>query len=194
MLTSLVSLALGAISALGAFQPPAAVPSVDDGRDPAVTRDVAHYNLDKDKLALKGWDPVAYFSEGGGRPMRGDARFAYRYRGAVYRFADASNLARFRADPRRYEPAHGGWCSTAMAEGRKVDIDPRSFKITSGRLFLFYTNLFTDARDDWVRDEPVKTSASDRHWKRISGEEARVPSPPAPTPDAPADPSEPPSA
>jgi YHS domain-containing protein len=170
-------------TALTASQPASEAPK-DDGLDPNVPRDVIHYNLDKQGLALQGYDPVAYFPEGGGKPAKGDAALAYAYRGATYRFASPAHLERFRKNPGRYEPAHGGWCSSAMADGgRKVEIDPKAFRVTKGRLFLFYTSLFQDARTYWDKDEPANTVAADRQWKRISGEEPRRPVAEDPTGD-----------
>jgi YHS domain-containing protein len=151
---------------------PAQTPAApDDGKDPNVRRDVSHYNLERGKPAIDGYDPVAYFPEGGGKAMRGKAEFAYTYRGVTYRFASAANRDRFKADPRKYEPAYGGWCAYAMADGEKVEIDPRSFKITDGRLFLFYKDLITDTRSRWSKDEPNLRGKADGAWKKTAGEE-----------------------
>ena len=86
-------------------------------------------NLGEHGLALQGYDPVAYFPEGGGEPRQGRAEFSVTLRGATYRFADARHKQLFLDDPRRYEPAFGGWCAYAMAEGDRVSIDPESFLI-----------------------------------------------------------------
>jgi YHS domain-containing protein len=158
-------------------QPPTAA-AQDDGKDPAAKRDTQHYNLDKSGLAIQGYDPVAYFPEGGGKATPGKKELELKYRGATYRFATQANLDAFKKDPRKYEPAHGGWCSSAMADGgRKVEIDPKAYKVTNGRLFLFYTNLITDARSFWNKDEPKNTRDADDHWKKVSGEAPRKPAP-----------------
>jgi hypothetical protein len=44
-----------------------------------------------ERLALKGYDPVAYFTEN--RRMVGDAQFQYEWDGAIYRFATHSSHA-----------------------------------------------------------------------------------------------------
>lgn len=156
---------------------PAETPKpADDGKDPTVKRDVSNYNLGKAGLAIDGYDPVAYYPEGGGKPAKGDAKFTYVYRGATYRFANQKNLDAFKVDPRKYEPAHGGWCSSAMADGgRKVEIDPTNYKITKGRLFLFYKSFFQNALTYWNQDEPAHTVEADDHWKIIASEEPRMP-------------------
>ena len=178
----LFAVVLATLAGAAAAQPPVAPAArsattvADDGTDPNVKRDVAHYNLDKSGLAIQGYDPVAYFPEGGGKPALGKKGLEYRYRGVTYRFASQANLDAFKKDPAKYEPAHGGWCSSAMADGgRKVEIDPKAYKLTNGRLFLFYTSLITDARSFWNKDEPKNTRDADGHWKKISGEDPRKP-------------------
>ena len=126
-----------------------------------------HYNLGKDRLAIEGYDPVAYF---GGKAARGNTRFTAEHKGVIYRFSSEQNRKLFTDDPARYLPAYGGWCATAMAEGKKVEIDPANFRITNGRLFLFYKSFFADAQNDWKKDEPNKTRLADGQWKKIAGE------------------------
>jgi YHS domain-containing protein len=137
--------------------------------EPTGPRDLTHFLLGPGGLAIQGYDPVAYFPAHGGRAAKGDAKFEVEHRGVRYRFASEENRRAFLASPGAYEPAYGGWCATAMCEGRKVKIDPRSFKVTGGRLFLFYTNLFSDARSDWVKDEAASTAKADERWKRLTG-------------------------
>lgn len=134
-------------------------------------RDITHYNLEKNRPAIQGYDPVAFFPEAGGRPLKGDRSISHTHRGVSYLFASRGNLDRFIENPARYEPAYGGWCASAMADGgRKVEIDPKNFKVTDGRLFLFYKSLFTDALDYWNKDEPTNIRKADEHWKRLTGE------------------------
>lgn len=128
---------------------------------------VGDYNLDKSGLALQGYDPVSYFN---GKPAEGKKDFATKFAGASYYFADAKNRDAFLADPDKFLPAYGGWCATAMALGKKVEIDPENYKITNGRLFLFYKNFISNAIGDWNKDEPKNTVAADKHWHDLSGE------------------------
>lgn len=198
------ALSLANISLATDAPTPPAAPAPDQGAKPGskpadhtTPRDTQHYNITKDTnapapIAAKGYDVVAYFPEGGAKPAKGDDRFTHIHRGVLYRFASEANRARFIANPEKYEPAYGGWCASAMADGgRKVDIDPKAFKITNGRLFLFYTDLFNDARTFWNKDEPTRTHDADDAWKKLTGEEPRKPTAPTPgeqkKPDAPAD-------
>jgi YHS domain-containing protein len=128
---------------------------------------VDQYNLDKTGLAIQGYDPVSYFT---GKPVEGKKEFATKFGGATYCFADARNQDAFLAAPDNYLPAYGGWCATAMALGKKVEISPGNYKITDGRLFLFYKNFISNALSDWNKDEPESTKAADKHWHDLTGE------------------------
>ena len=75
-----------------------------------------------DGLALKGYDPVAYFTDG--QPTKGADQYSFQWKGVTYRFASAENLQRFKADPDKYLPQYGGYCAYAMSLDRIADIDP----------------------------------------------------------------------
>ncbi|MCA9711685.1 MAG: hypothetical protein KDK70_37970, partial [Myxococcales bacterium] len=99
---------------------------------PRLAADAAteHYNLGSDRLGIEGYDPVAYFPEGGGVPTPGRPELTHEHQGVVYRFASEDHRARFQADPTRYEPAYGGWCAYALGKnGRLVKVDPQAFLI-----------------------------------------------------------------
>ena len=135
---------------------------------PAAAVAPVHCNLGEGQLALKGFDPVAYFE--GGQAAEGRPQFTATHRGVTYRFASAAHRDRFLAAPEKFAPAYGGWCATAMAKGEKVEIDPANFKVTGGRLFLFYKGLWGNARKDWDKDEPGLTAKADTHWRKLVGE------------------------
>jgi YHS domain-containing protein len=129
---------------------------------------IQQYNLGADRLALKGYDPVAYFMKNAA--IKGQPQIRSSFRGVVYQFSSVENRATFAGKPERYLPAYGGWCATAMAKGEKVEIDPTNFKITNGRLFLFFKAFYANALKDWNKDEENLTAKADKHWKQISGE------------------------
>ncbi len=133
---------------------------------------IGEYNLGDRALALAGYDPVAYFPEGGAQPARGRVAHETTHAGVLYRFASAENRERFRADPSRYAPAYGGWCAYAMSQGSKAEIDPESFRINHGRLFVFFNGFLADTRAKWIPKENVLMRAADGHWQELSGEPA----------------------
>jgi YHS domain-containing protein len=130
--------------------------------------DLAHLNLDKAGLALAGYDPVAYFPEGGGKATKGSAAIALTQGGVTWRFASEANRELFKATPKRFEPAYGGWCAWAMVEGKQVEVDPTSFLIEDGHLFVFYDGLFADTRKKWLKaGGSTLRPKADAAWTKI---------------------------
>lgn len=125
----------------------------------------SNYNVKEGQPAIEGHDPVAY--QESGSAMKGRGEIASTYRSITYHFATSANRQRFAEDPEKFIPAYGGWCATAMAEGDKVEIDPTSFKVTDGRLFLFYKGWLGDARKKWVGNESELTRSADAHWRKL---------------------------
>ncbi len=121
-------------------------------------------NVD-DGVILKGYDAVSYFE--GQKPVMGKKEIAATKDGVTYLFATEANKKKFEADSKRYTPAYEGWCATAVAGGYKFDIDPENYKITNGRLFLFYKGWRGDAKKDWVKDEPKQIEKADANWPKV---------------------------
>jgi YHS domain-containing protein len=123
-----------------------------------------HYNIKK-AIALEGYDPVSYFDK---KPMEGDEKFTYTFKGVTYWFTNANNVARFKTSPEKYEPAYGGWCAYAMGEtGEKVKIDPETYKIVDGKLYLFYNFWGNNTLEDWNKNEKPLKAKADTNWKKI---------------------------
>lgn len=119
----------------------------------------------KNKVAINGYDPVSYFD---GKPAEGETRFQQNYRGVIYYFASSTNADKFRANPGKYEPAYGGWCAYAMgATGEKVKVDPETFKIIDGKVYLFYNFWTNNTLDDWNENEHSLREAANRNWSNF---------------------------
>ncbi len=134
------------------------------------TRNPAEHNLTREKVGLKGFDPVAVFPEGGGAPQAGKAEFKLDYEGVTYLFASDEHRERFLQDPAKYEPTYGGWCAYAMAQGSKVDIQPDLFTISGNRAHFFVSRRAKQSFDRDIADHELR---ADANWKRISGEDPR---------------------
>jgi hypothetical protein len=90
------------------------------------------------------------------------------YKDITYQFATAANQAKFKTNPDKYEPAYGGWCAYAMGDsGEKVRVDPETYKITDGRLYLFYNFWGNNTLQDWNNDEKKLKQAADHNWANI---------------------------
>ena len=123
-----------------------------------------NFNVKKN-IALEGYDPVSYFSN---KPKEGDDEITFTYKGLIYQFANSDNLSKFKSSPEKYEPAYGGWCAYAMgATGEKVKIDPETYKIIDGKLFLFYNFWGNNTLKDWNADEKALKSKADQNWRKI---------------------------
>lgn len=124
-----------------------------------------HYNLDNG-LAIQGYDPVAYFSQQ--KAVKGDKSITTSYEGITYRFSSEQNRTAFKKSPSTYEPQYGGWCAYAMGnDGSKVEVDPETFKIVDGKLFLFYNRLFTNTLKSWNKAELKLKQQADLNWTKI---------------------------
>ena len=124
----------------------------------------AQFNLEKG-IAIQGYDPVSYFTQK--KAVKGKSNIASTYEGVTYNFSSQANKELFEKNPTSYEPQYGGWCSYAMgANGEKVEIDPETFKITDGKLNLFYNAFFNNTLKTWNKDEVNLKKKADVNWKK----------------------------
>jgi YHS domain-containing protein len=113
-------------------------------------------------VAIKGYDPVAYFVES--RPVEGSSEFTYEWMGAEWRFASAANRDAFAANPEQYAPQYGGYCAYAVAHGGTADIDPNAWRIVDDKLYL---NLSKSVQARWGQDIPGFIAKADANWPEI---------------------------
>ena len=126
---------------------------------------IKHFNLEGN-LAIQGYDPVAYFLQG--KAIKGSKDLAVLHEGILYYFSSVSNKEEFKKDPKKYEPQYGGWCAYAMgAENEKVNVDPKTFKIVDGKLYLFYNRFFNNTLPEWNKNEVNLKSMADKNWTTI---------------------------
>jgi YHS domain-containing protein len=119
-------------------------------------------NTDKSGVAIKGYDPVAYFTEDG--PVKGKKEFSWEWNGATWQFNSKENLALFQNDPGKYAPQYGGYCAYAMASGDLVDINPKAWKIVNGKLYLNYS---LRVHRKWEKDIPGYIEKADMMWPEV---------------------------
>lgn len=113
-------------------------------------------------LAIHGFDPVAYFTEGQARV--GEASFTATHGDAAYRFVSQANKEKFEKNPERYVPQYGGYCAFGVSVGAKFDGDPRLFKVVDGKL---YFNLNREIQKNWLKDVPGNIHKADANWRKI---------------------------
>lgn len=109
------------------------------------------FNLDQN-VAIQGYDPVTYFKEN--KAVKGKIELSVSYQGITYYFSSEENKDLFVKNPAAYEPQYGGWCAYATGKsGEKVEIDPSTFKILNGKLYLFFNKYFNNTLKSWNKDE-----------------------------------------
>ena len=122
----------------------------------------AQHNVDSSGLALKGYDPVAYFTDK--KPVRGKGELTARHEGATYRFASAANRDAFTADPGKYAPQYGGYCAFGVASGYKAPIEPDAWTVVDGKLYLNYNQ---SVRRQWSSDIPGFIRKAEANWPTV---------------------------
>jgi YHS domain-containing protein len=121
-----------------------------------------HFNIENE-LAIQGYDPVAYFTQR--KAVKGNKQFVATSEGVKYHFSTSGNKNLFLKDPKKYEPQYGGWCAYAMgASNAKVEIDPETFKIVDGKLYLFYHTWVNNTLIKWNDDETNLKKKADANW------------------------------
>ncbi|MBC7650440.1 MAG: YHS domain protein [Deinococcales bacterium] len=123
---------------------------------------VQQFNLE-DGLAIKGYDPVAYFTKN--KAVEGKRKWKYKYEGVTYYFTDSTNRAIFTKSPKNYEPQYGGWCAYSISNlNEKEESDPETFKILNGKLYFFYHTVAINTLKKWNKNEERLKALGDINW------------------------------
>ncbi len=113
-------------------------------------------------VAVGGYDPVAYFSEG--KPVPGLTSLTLEHNGATWRFASEANREAFKADPAKYAPQYGGYCAWAVSQGYTAKGDPEAWSIVGGKLYLNYDK---QVRAGWEKDAAGNIRKGDANWPKV---------------------------
>jgi YHS domain-containing protein len=127
-------------------------------------------NKNKDNVANNGYDVVNYFATN--TAARGSSDFKTTHRKAVYYFASADNLNAFKANPDKYLPQYDGYCAFAVAKmNKKVPVDPETFRIDDGKLYLFYNDFWEGKPFNtivpWINSESELEAMAETNWKTL---------------------------
>ena len=117
---------------------------------------------DENGIILAGHDAVAYFTEN--KPVPGRADFTAIYNDAIYRFSSLENRDLFNANPAKYAPAYGGYCSTGTSFGKKFEVNGKAFKIVDGQL---YVNKDEAVHEFWLKDVSGNIVKANTNWPEI---------------------------
>jgi YHS domain-containing protein len=120
----------------------------------------------KKGYAIEGYDVVSYFNH---KPTEGLKNHVTEVNGVTFKFSSEENLKLFKKNPQKYIPQYGGYCAYAIgAKSRKVSIDPETFEIRDGKLYLFYNAWGTNTLELWLKEgaDELKQKA-DKNWETI---------------------------
>lgn len=127
-------------------------------------------STNKDGLANKGYDLVNYFTSNSAE--RGSKEYSTVHGGATYYFINSDNLASFKAEPKKYLPQYDGFCAFAVAKlNQKVPVDPNTFRIDDGKLYLFFNDFWEGKPFNtiipWVNNEAEMEKMAITNWKTL---------------------------
>ncbi len=123
------------------------------------------YNTKKSFVA-EGYDVTEYFNN---KAIKGDSKYITTHDGVKYKFVSKQNLEKFKKQPEKYVPQYGGYCAYAVAvNSEKVDINPKTFEVRDGKLYLFYNSWGINTLDKWIEENAQELQAkADTNWQKI---------------------------
>jgi enamine deaminase RidA (YjgF/YER057c/UK114 family) len=116
------------------------------------------------KLAISGYDPVAYFTVG--KPVPGRSEFEHSWHNARWRFASAAHRDAFAGNPDGYAPQYDGYCALGVAveTAHKDTVDPEAWAIVDGKLYLNHDRHWADV---WHEKAAENIQRADEAWKTV---------------------------
>lgn len=130
----------------------------------AHAKDAPVYTGTFSNVAVGGYDPVAYFTDG--KPVKGEKSFTLQHAGAEWRFSSAQNRDRFAASPQQYAPQYGGYCAWAVSQGYTASGDPQYWRVVDGKLYLNYD---AEVQKKWEKDIPGFIGKANQNWPVVLG-------------------------
>jgi hypothetical protein len=139
---------------------------------PALAQNVTPNMTGVPRLAIGGYDTVAYHTVGKAVPGRLDYQVVWH--DARWQFASEENLALFTQNPGKYAAQYDGHCAMGIAgsppgypivfDGHKDTVDPEAFTIVNGKLYLNHTKYWTT---EWRKDAAANISRADKNWVTV---------------------------
>lgn len=120
------------------------------------------YSGGRDRAAIRGYDPVAYFTEN--KPVKGSQDFSLKHNGAKWLFSSQENLETFKANSEQYTPQYGGYCAYAVADGSTASIKPEYFTIYNNKLYLNYSK---SVYKKWSKDKGDYIQQANINWPEM---------------------------
>ncbi len=134
----------------------------------ALAQDKVLVNQNRQGIAVKGYDPVAFFTKN--KPVKGNSAYSSQYQGATYYFASAEHKATFDQEPAKFAPQFGGFCAWAVSQGYTAPISVDAFRIVDGRLLLQYNKRI---RSQFERDTQGNLARADTNWPTLVAQKGK---------------------
>ena len=129
--------------------------------------------IDKNGLAIGGYDAVSYFETN--KAVKGSNQISVVWNGSTYYFVSTENKNIFEANPEKFLPQYEGYCALAVSYGKKISIDPETFKISDGKLYLFFHGESGGRKinsiETWNRNESRLLKKADQLWPDVKKKE-----------------------
>jgi hypothetical protein len=119
-------------------------------------------NQSSNGVAIKGYDPVAYFTDS--KPVKGSPQYEFSWRGAKWQFASAEHRDTFARSPEKYAPQYGGYCAYGVSQGHTAPIDPEAWRVIDGKLYLNYSK---GVQKTFLEDVPGRIRKADQNWPSL---------------------------
>ncbi len=127
-------------------------------------------SINTKSVALEGYDLVAYFTKN--QAIQGTDKISLKVDDVYYYFSSVENQKLFEANPSKYMPECGGFCAMAVAgSNAKFPVDPETFTVTDGKLYLFYNGPYKGAnfngKEPWLKDEKALIKKAEENWPAL---------------------------
>lgn len=125
--------------------------------------------VDRLGIAIGGYDPVAYFQKN--QALKGTTAIKVIHDGVTYHFSSLENQQLFIKNPEGYKPQYEGYCALAVSYGKKISIDPETFKVKDGKLYLFFHgktgNGKVNSLETWNKNEERLLKKAEANWPNV---------------------------
>lgn len=120
-------------------------------------------------IAIGGYDVVAYFK--GGKALKGNEKYTFVHENVTYYFTSEENQKEFEDSPSQYLPQFDGYCALAVSYGKKISIDPETFKVSNNKLYLFYNGKTSQGKinslETWNKNEDRLLKKATALWPDV---------------------------
>lgn len=114
-------------------------------------------------VAIKGYDPVAYFAQN--KAISGVDAYTFEWSGSQWKFSSQAHLDSFKVAPEKYAPQYGGYCAYGCSQNYKAPVDPEAFTILNNKLYLNYSMKVKTA---WLQEATARIKAADANWPALN--------------------------